>query len=124
MQDLHHLYNLGRTKLSGLLTLFLIVSWTGLMENQSFVFVCKIFPGHTTLSSSVKVQSMMEKARKISKIESSSVRCTTTLIGDEKTMEKLKDVIPQVFCAKDFSKGHWSFFGLESEEKKVCYARL
>ena len=36
LQNIHNLRNLRRTKLSGLLTLLLIVNWTGLIENQSW----------------------------------------------------------------------------------------
>ena len=69
------------------------------IDGEPVVFEWKIFAGHTTLKHLCEVQNMMRKivfCPKGSKIESSSCRCTTTSIGDKKTMKNFVYRVPQV----------------------------
>ena len=114
LHNIHNLYSLGRTELNILHKRLFLVSWTTLTENQSCSSV-RFFQGHTTLTQVQEVQNVLEKdsiQQEKSRIESSSCRCTMTLIGSDKAMKKDVNAIPQMLpnIPKSFPKdiGHSS----------------
>ena len=58
------------------------------VDGELVVFEWKIFSGHTTMELLREVQELMEKELKVSRTASSSCRCTTALIGQEKATKK------------------------------------
>ena len=93
------------------------------VDGEPVVFECKIFTGHTTLKLLWEVQTLIEKkitfSHKISRIESSSCRCTTTSIGARKAIKKVVNVIPQILpnMPKSFPEdiGHSSDLDLKKK---------
>ena len=118
--SVHDQWSLGQAQLIGSRSLQNIMNWTVVLKNPS----CSSgkFSQDTQHCSYFRKSQERWRKRKVSlknsKIESSSCRCTATLIGEKKETKKFVWNSPDVAAyARRFPKGHRSFLGPGSEEK-------